>query len=484
VGNELDHSFDAPPDVAETGVPAPILGLILAKWRHQYDSSPGILIVPPAVKVLDGEWLPAFLIAGEWLTRASGDSVDAHRYFGQIDEDRAIVPLCDEDGRPFGVTLLNEVLTATRAQRLRTALRGLRELHGMSTSEGISALLHLALEWTETTRLLLGGGASLLDEIRSGGATEGSDDGSEWHVQFDNSPPRFTLDEVLRHWDRRNILRVLLPEREDRDTTSSRQMLSHSFVPAQWIHPRFAGAQPNFHNGDPLRMLIPVDARYVAVASTAAELAAAAREVGTFLNFDVMPTPVEPTTNTFHRKGTAWDVVFGGHHFPLTNRLGVRYIAYLLQSSGRRLDMLELWSAEHGDGVGLPQLNDVESPSFERALEKTDPQTIAEVKDALPDFDQAIQKARERGDIERAEELAEEAEQLRDYLRKNVGLGDRPRSNGGEYDKKRESVWIAIKRAIEAIKDPELRMHLDQHMRRSGSYAEYTGDIRWNVRLS
>jgi hypothetical protein len=116
----------------------------------------------------------------------------------------------------------------------------------------------------------------------------------------------------------------------------------------------------------------------------------------------------------------------------------------------------------------------------------------AEARDALEARLEEVRSLRatlgeadSEGRVDDLDELAAEEERLVGRLRRDQGLGGRPRKLGDVADRVRNRVCIAIRRAIDLIgdDDPPLAAHLAKPVLTTGHTIMYRpqSGVRWSV---
>lgn len=157
----------------------------------------------------------------------------------------------------------------------------------------------------------------------------------------------------------------------------------------------------------------------------------------------------------------------------MSDLLGFRYLARLLQSPGRA------FAAAFLRGLSAPAAE--AAPG--RGDEMMDSEARRSVRARLEDLDHLIGEAERNGDLGAAA-LCEERQTLAAELAAAEGLGGRPRRIGDGTKGARTSVSNAIARAIEAISEfhAALGRHLDLSVK-TGRILRYEpeGPVRWDV---
>jgi tetratricopeptide (TPR) repeat protein len=185
------------------------------------------------------------------------------------------------------------------------------------------------------------------------------------------------------------------------------------------------------------------------------------------------PAATAPATRTLAelvRSSDSWTIRCGAAAATFRDRRGLGYLARLLGEPGRELHVLELAGAE-AEQSGVAVLDPAAKAAYRARLE------------ALREREE---DATSRGDDDGAERARAEIETLAAELSRALGVGGRDRASGASADRARSAVTLAIRRAIEAIREhlPDLAAHLE-HRVRTGVFCQYRPDphaaLDWRV---
>lgn len=180
-----------------------------------------------------------------------------------------------------------------------------------------------------------------------------------------------------------------------------------------------------------------------------------------------------PSVPTFLLEGDFWKVWFEKERTTLKDGVGLRHIAQLLSSPGRRWHCADLLAQDAGHCGPTPAGSGGEA---------TDKASIRSYKARLEAIAEELLEAKMENDVHRQVELREEAEQLANHLSSVTGLGGEPRPAADDAEKARQTVTTAIRRSLKAIekKHPELWKHLRKHLK-TGSFCCYAPDpeVTW-----
>jgi hypothetical protein len=167
----------------------------------------------------------------------------------------------------------------------------------------------------------------------------------------------------------------------------------------------------------------------------------------------------------FRREGEFWTIAYAGSTCRLRDVKGLRYLAFLLGSTGREVHVLELAAAVDGvaarpvEADGHVMLDAHAKRAYRRRLEE---------------LEEELATARDWQDPERVAAIEEEIDALTGELARAAGLGGRDRRLPSPAERARVSVTKAIRGAIKAI----ARHHpaLGEHLRvsiRTGRHCSY-----------
>ena len=169
----------------------------------------------------------------------------------------------------------------------------------------------------------------------------------------------------------------------------------------------------------------------------------------------------QPGSFMFQRRGRGWACAFGGPEFPVTDLVGMRYIARLLRTPGEPVPVEEL--TDKGlRSVLEPALGD--DFRAESSIDLTDRETVRQVRGRLKSV--TTQLAAET-DEDKIAGLRDEESRLRQYLGATTARGGRGRTKSSGNNP-RVNVYKAIGRALAEIREgsPEMERHLDSSVQR------------------
>ena len=172
----------------------------------------------------------------------------------------------------------------------------------------------------------------------------------------------------------------------------------------------------------------------------------------------------------FSKEGEYWTVGYNGSSFRLRDSKGLGYLAHLLRHPGTEFHVLDLVG-----GIAVQRDEDEASPSAQGlprgdegleqagihignlgdAGEMLDEQAKIAYRRRLSELREALEEAKELGNIERAEQAEQEIEALTSELSRAVGLGGRNRRAASASERARQSVTKTIKAVLERIEQSD-----------------------------
>jgi hypothetical protein len=160
------------------------------------------------------------------------------------------------------------------------------------------------------------------------------------------------------------------------------------------------------------------------------------------------PAPTPEPDYFFRRRGAAWQYRFaGGEPLILTGR-GAAYLHQLLAQPGVPIPAVRLAFNVIRDerllvaGAGEPVLDD---------------DALTACRAAYEDLVQHLEEAQANNDLATQEAVQRDIEALAEQLRRDVGLGGKPRRAGSDREKVRKAVRNAISRAVAQIAHDDRR---------------------------
>jgi tetratricopeptide (TPR) repeat protein len=173
------------------------------------------------------------------------------------------------------------------------------------------------------------------------------------------------------------------------------------------------------------------------------------------------------------RDGEDWLLCAGTEQARLRDSRGMRYLRALLASPGRDVPALEL--AGSGESLVATVSGLVLDDAARRAY-----------RNRLVELDEELDRADRAGDPARAERAETERKVILDELRRNTGLGGRPRQTSPEAERARVNVTRALRATLDqiALRAPKAGAHLQASIRTGGTcryQAAAGGPTRWSV---
>jgi predicted ATPase len=194
----------------------------------------------------------------------------------------------------------------------------------------------------------------------------------------------------------------------------------------------------------------------------------------------------------FSKEGEYWTVGFGRNSFRLKDSKGLGYLAHLLRHPGVEFHVLDLAGGiagqrdddETGQSAhGLPHgAEDLEKAgihigSLGDAGEMLDDQAKSAYRRRLSDLREELEEAKERGNVERAEQAEQEIDALTRELSRAVGLGGRNRRAVSASERARQSIGKTIKAVLERIAQSDAALgDILSRCIRTGTFCSYQPD--------
>ncbi len=191
--------------------------------------------------------------------------------------------------------------------------------------------------------------------------------------------------------------------------------------------------------------------------------------------------------NLFRREGEYWTIAYRGEVFRLKDVKGLGYLAHLLRYPAQDFHVLDLSGLSGGEAADSGESEDADAvdvaagnlevrrgPSVD-AGEVIDQQAREAYRARLVELRAEIEEARELGNIDRADELQEEVDQIARHYSAGVGLGGRPRRAASSSERARINVGRAIRSTIDRIGEqcPPLGAMLTKSIK-TGTYCSYS----------
>lgn len=193
------------------------------------------------------------------------------------------------------------------------------------------------------------------------------------------------------------------------------------------------------------------------------------------------PTSLPTPTARLERSERWWSVSCGSTSVRLPDGKGMRYLAELLARP---------WVEQHAlDLVDRIEGIDAEARLDRRVLKSAGPaldaRARADYRERIEELRGAAAEAMERAELEVAEAMQAELDQLVAELARAFGLGGKDRPVGSAAEKARLNVTRAVRSAIARIHEalPEFGANLDRQVR-TGIYCAFEpgpGAVRWHV---
>ena len=212
---------------------------------------------------------------------------------------------------------------------------------------------------------------------------------------------------------------------------------------------------------------------------------------------DARPTVPSVHKGVFRKEGEYWTVGFGENSFRLKDTKGFGYITHLLRHSGTEFHVLDLAGGiaaqrdedEAGQSQrGLPRGDEdlekagIHIGSLGDAGEMLDDQAKAAYRRRLSDLREELEEAKERGNVERAEQAEREIDTLTRELSRAVGLGGRDRRAMSASERARQTIGKTIKSVLERITQNDAALgNVLARCLKTGTFCSYQPDPEFPI---
>lgn len=189
---------------------------------------------------------------------------------------------------------------------------------------------------------------------------------------------------------------------------------------------------------------------------------------------------IVPLRGRLERLAGGWRLEIDGRSTTVHDIVGLRHVAELVARPDVDIAAATLSAAVTGDAA---------FDATSRGVPALDRHAVADYQRRLGELDHELDLADVLGDAARARRLADERRFLIDTLRRDIGLGGRPRRLSDDTERSRMRVSKAIHRAIKHVGDADAVLgHALRTRIRTGHVCRYVTDpgqpIVWTVRTS
>jgi len=216
------------------------------------------------------------------------------------------------------------------------------------------------------------------------------------------------------------------------------------------------------------------------------------REAGKIGGATVVQRASLPMQAIFRKEGEYWTIGRGGNAFRLKDTKGLGYLAHLLRHPAVEFHVLDLaggiGSQRDDHETGLPRgEQDLEKAgihvsSLGDAGEMLDDQAKATYRRRLSELREELEEAKERGNVERAEQAEQEIDALTKELSRAVGLGGRNRKAASASERARQSISKTIKTVLERIAQSDVTLgDILSRCIKTGTYCSYQPDPAFSI---
>ena len=207
---------------------------------------------------------------------------------------------------------------------------------------------------------------------------------------------------------------------------------------------------------------------------------------------DAKPSVRVVQKGVFRKEGEYWTVGCGGKSVRLKDSKGLGYLAHLLRHPGVEFHVLDLAGGIAGQrdddetgqsALGLPRGDeDLEKAGIHvgglgDAGEMLDDQAKVAYRRRLSELREELEEAKERGNVERAEQAEQEIDALTRELSRAVGLGGRNRRAVSASERARQSIGKTIKSVLDRIAESDAGLaELFARSIKTGNFCSYQPD--------
>jgi uncharacterized membrane protein len=198
----------------------------------------------------------------------------------------------------------------------------------------------------------------------------------------------------------------------------------------------------------------------------------------------------------FRKEGEYWTVRYG-KAFRLKDTRGLGYLAHLLRHPAVEFHVLDLVGGIAGQREedetspsthGLPRGDEelekagIHITSLGDAGEMLDEQAKVAYRRRLSDLREELEEAKERGNVECAEQAEQEIDALTRELSRAVGLGGRNRRAASASERARQSVTKTIKAVVERMAQSDAALgDILSRCIRTGNFCSYQPDPNFPI---
>src|SRR6202049_3618654 len=194
----------------------------------------------------------------------------------------------------------------------------------------------------------------------------------------------------------------------------------------------------------------------------------------------------------FRKEGEYWTVRYGGGDFRLKDTKGLGYLAHLLRHPTVEFHVLDLVGGIAGEREedetshsvhGLPRGEEelekagIHITSLGDAGEMLDEQAKVAYRRRLSELREELEEAKERGNVERAEQAEQEIDALTRELSRAVGLGGRNRRAISASERARQTISKTIKSVLDRIAQSDATLgEIFSRGIKTGTFCSYQPD--------
>src|ERR1700726_1528273 len=196
---------------------------------------------------------------------------------------------------------------------------------------------------------------------------------------------------------------------------------------------------------------------------------------------------------TFRKEGEYWTVGYGNTAFRLKDTKGFAYLAHLLRHPGNEFHVLDLVGGMAAGGGDEPKLRmprgddelqkaGINITGLGDAGEMLDEQAKVAYRRRLSDLREELEEAKERGNVDRAEQAEQEIDALTGELSRAVGLGGRNRRAVSASERARQSIGKTIKSVLDRIEQSDTGLaNILLRCIKTGNFCSYQPDSEFPI---
>jgi hypothetical protein len=401
-----------------------------------------------------------------------------------------IIPLPTvPDSLTLACCLVRERLTPLTASTLTHTLQSLREL-GLNAQESLAVIAQRYFAAEEAIRISQARSSLLIDLPWKACGHSGTDLWS--HLPTLIQCPVWSLQSILLHWSQVGAPDDLLATTYQGQTPGR---LWYLLLPPQWM--------PLDDIASKASAVTPHRPRLTRAQEILARIAQAGQKLLSTHSKASVPLPaneghsqapstIVPTDQYIWRQvGDRWEIVYPRKKINVKDSIGMKYLNYLVHNPGRECSALDLMALVEGKKgtkyISEEQLQqgNLRISDGEIAYDVLDKKAIKDLKKVLPVLRDQLDEAKENHDIEEQQEIERRIHRINNTLKESLKRGGESLTFNSNKKRPRNTVYKAIKRAIDRILvlHPPLGEHLQPIIKKSPTFAYHPSSDTpsWNA---